>query len=232
LPKTLAAGLLGRGEAARAGRLAEQRGEPLVVVLVRELGVDEVALVGAIRRQTRAPMADPGEVRPHPAALAELQGDVCRRLRVLPLSLTVDGAGVRVLRLATADPTDRAAIAEVEHLTGCEVDAVLLPLSAVEELVEEGYRVAGLVTPRIGRRRRFGEDLAPTTQLHERHERPASEETIEVPATMPFHVVSDEADAGLRVRALVGLLVAKGVISEEEYEEAVKDLMKRRSEEP
>ncbi len=234
MPRTLAeialdAGLVSKADAARAGRLAEQRGEPLVAILVRELGVDEVALLGAIRRSTRTPVADPGEVRPEPDALGELSRDMCRRLRVLPLALSVDGNGARILRLAMADPTDGAAIAEVEHVTGCEIEVTLLPLSAVEELAEEGYRaISTSVIPRV--RRRFGDDLAPTTQLHAR---PASgEETVEVPTTVPHHVVSDEADAGLRVRALVHVLVAKGLITDEEYEESVKDLLKRRTEEP
>src|SRR5215510_4595298 len=69
VPRTLAeialdAGLVGKADATRAGRIAAQRSEPLIVVLVRDLGVDEVALLGAIRRQTRTPVADPGEVRP------------------------------------------------------------------------------------------------------------------------------------------------------------------------
>jgi len=233
LPRTLAeiavdAGLVSLADAVRAGRLAEQRGEPLVAVIVRELGVDEVALLGAIRRQTRTPVADPGEVRPDAEALRVLSHDLCRRLRVLPLILSVDGAGTRILRLAMADPTDTVAIAEVEHTSACEVEVTLLPLSAIEELTEHGYR--GFTTGVIARpRRRFGGDLAPTTQLHERT---PGEETVEVPATVPHHVISDEADAGLRLRALVGLLVDKGVIAEAEYEEAVKELLKLRTEEP
>jgi hypothetical protein len=235
VPRTLAeialdAGLVSKADALRAGRVAEQRGEPLIVVLVRELGVDEVALVGAIRRQTRTPVADPGEVRPEEGALAELTRDLCRRLRVLPLALSIDGAGTRVMRLAMADPTDGAAIAEVEHVSHCEVEVTLLPLSAIEELAEDGYRAMSTgIIPRPGRRRKFGDDLAPTTQLHAR---PASEVTIETPATVPFHVVSEEAEDALKLRALVGLLVDKGVITDDEFEEAVKELLKRRSEEP
>ncbi|HTJ40644.1 MAG TPA: hypothetical protein VL463_01065 [Kofleriaceae bacterium] len=235
MPRTLAeialdAGLVSKADAARAGRLAEQRGEPLIAILVRDLGVDEVVLLGAIRRVTRTPVADPGEVRPELGALGELTRETCRRLRVLPLSVSVDGAGARIMRLAMADPTDGAAIAEVEHVTGCEIEVTLLPLSAVEELAEEGYRAQS--TSVLPRKRRFGEDLAPTTQLHSRPPSHHGEETVEVPATVPHHVVSDEADAALRVRALVHVLVAKGLISEEDYEESVKDLLKRRSEEP
>jgi hypothetical protein len=149
---------------------------------------------------------------------------------VLPLAVTTVGTGARVMRLAMADPTDDAALAEVEHTTGCEIEVTLLPLSAIEELAEDGYRaISTSVIPR--QRRRFGEDMAPTTQLHARP--PAQgEETVEVPTTVPHHLVSDEADPGLRVRALVHVLVAKGIITDEEYEESVKDLLKRQAEEP
>ena len=39
--------------------MAEERKQPLVVMLIKDLGVDEVALLGAIRKQTRVPLLDP-----------------------------------------------------------------------------------------------------------------------------------------------------------------------------
>jgi hypothetical protein len=232
LPRTLGeialdAGLVNKADAARAGRLADERHEPLIVVLVRELGVDEVALLAAVRRHTRTPFADPASVRPDAEALRLLPADLCKRLRVLPLSLVTDGVGGRIVRVAMADPTDASAIAEVEHTCGSELEVAILPLSAIEELTEQGYR--GDPTGVLRARRRFGEGVVPTTALHARGN---LEETTEVPATQPFHALIDEADVGLRHRALVGLLVAKGVITEDEYDEAVRDLLRRRDEEP
>ena len=74
MPKTLAeiaieAGLVTRAEATRAGRAAEKSGVPLVVAFVRDCEVDELALVAAIRKQTRVAGMDPGTVRPEPDAL-------------------------------------------------------------------------------------------------------------------------------------------------------------------
>src|SRR5882757_2606457 len=118
MPKTLGeiaieAGLVNKASAAKAGRMAEERREPLVVVLIRELGVDEVALVGALRKQTRVPLIDPAEIEIDAEALRLLPRDVCARLRVLPLSVVTDGRG-KLLRIAMADPTDTSAIAEIE----------------------------------------------------------------------------------------------------------------------
>ena len=144
------AGLVNRASAARAGRMAEERKQPLVVVLIRELGVDEVALVGALRKQTRVPLIDPAAVEIDPEALRQLPRDVCERLRVLPLSLTTDGTG-KLLRIAMADPTDTAAVAEIEQLTHCDVEVNALPLSAIDELVDQGCRqVNTAVVPRQG----------------------------------------------------------------------------------
>ena len=144
MPKTLAeiaieAGLVNKANAAKAGRLAEERKLPLVVTLIKDLGVDEVALIGAIRKQTRIPLIDPAGIQIDPDALRTLSRDVCARLRVLPLALTTEGRN-KVLRLAMADPTDTAAVAEVEQLTHCEIEVNALPLSAIDELVVKGYR--------------------------------------------------------------------------------------------
>ena len=103
MPKTLGeiaieAGLVNKASAAKAGRLADERKLPLVVVLVRELGVDEVALVGALRKQTRVPLIDPGSLEIDPEALRHVPRDVCARLRVLPMSVARDGNGKESIR--------------------------------------------------------------------------------------------------------------------------------------
>jgi hypothetical protein len=223
----LQAGLVSKSDAVRAARLAEQRGVPLVSALVRDVGVDELALVAALRRVLRVPLVDPASVQPDVDALRELPRDVCRRLKVLPIALNVDASGARVMRLAMADPTDDSAIAEIEQLTSCELDVSALPLSAIEELTEDGYR--GFTT-QIVQRRPFGEGMATATPA-----RPVLSGLPlghdDVPATVPHHTVADEADVALRVRALVQLLVAKGILHEEEYDEAVRELLKRRSDE-
>ena len=142
--KTLAeiaieAGLVTKDNAVKAGRIAAQRQEPLVSVLIRELGVDEVALIGALRKQTRVPLIDPADVEVDPDALRVVSRDVCHRLRVLPLQVGTEGQ-TKVLRIAMADPTDASAILELEHITHCEIEVTALPLSAIEELVDKGYK--------------------------------------------------------------------------------------------
>jgi hypothetical protein len=229
LGKTLAeiaieAGLVTKPDVERAGRLVDKHNQPLISIFVRELGVDEVALVAAIRKQTRVPLIDPVDALPDVEAIRLLPRDACKRLRVLPLAVAADEAGRRILRVAMADPTDEAAIAEVEHLAGCEIEITALPLSAIEELVDKGYK--GYTTAVVrAPRRRFGDSMRIATTPHARA---IHEETGEsAPLTVPFHVITEDTDVELRFRALYKILVSKGVISEDEFEEAVRDLVKQ-----
>jgi hypothetical protein len=230
VPKTLGeiaieAGLVNKISAARAGRMAEDRKQPLVVVLIRELGVDEVALIGALRKQTRVPLIDPASIEIEPEALRQLPRDVCARLRVLPLSLTADGTG-KVLRIAMADPTDTSAIAEIEQLTHCDVDVSALPLSAIDELVDRGYRQVN--TAVVSR----GNLTAPApVSLWSRTSAPGSqppaevEAEVSVTAQIPVATLqppADDGDLAARLQALVGVLVAKGLITEAELAEALR----------
>ncbi|HET7501804.1 MAG TPA: hypothetical protein VFK02_12395 [Kofleriaceae bacterium] len=223
MPKTLGeiaieAGLVNKAGAAKAGRMAEERKQPLVVVLVRELGVDEVALVGALRKQTRVPLIDPASVEIDPEALRQVPRDMCARLRVLPLTLASDGSG-KLLRLAMADPTDTSAVAEIEQLTHCDVEVSALPLSAIDELVDKGYRqVNTAVVSRVGNP---GATMFVTSRGKVLAE---VESEVSVTAQIPLSALTAPApdDLEARFHALVSLLAAKGVLTEAELAEMVK----------
>jgi hypothetical protein len=219
--KTLAeiaieAGLVTKDSAVKAGRIAAQRQEPLVSVLIRELGVDELALIGALRKQTRVPLIDPADIQVDPEALRLVARDVCHRLRTLPLSVSHDGA-TKVLRIAMADPTDTSAILELEQLAACEIEVTALPLSAIEELVDKGYKhFSTAVVHRsllVGRRTRTGPiEVAP-----------GGESEVSVTAQIPLMaLIPPDHDA--RFAALCSLLVKKGLISEAELAEALQSL--------
>lgn len=253
MPKRLAeividTGLASRDEVLRIVKLAEQRKMPLVAALVREGGVDELALVAAVRRQIRASLVDPGQIHQDPEAMRELPREVCWRLKVMPLSLANFDESHKVLSLAMADPTDALAIAEVEHITGCQVEPSLMPLSAVEELVETGYR--SQITAVFPRKRVIYSAPAarePAAPSRTDKEKPTSAPDFlvsqpqlptedakasgsSVVRTVPFHRVTSEASLELRHQALLALLVKKNLLSEEEYTEQVRELMKQRNE--
>jgi len=212
------AGLVNRVSAAKAGRMAEERKQPLVVVLVRELGVDEVALVGALRKQTRVPLIDPASIEIDPEALRQIPRDVCARLRVMPLSLTTDGDG-KLMRIAMADPTDTSAVAEIEELTHCDVEINALPLSAIDELVDKGYRQVN--TAVVTRPSQPGGTMFVTSRggLPAEAESEVSE-TAQIPLASLQPTAPDDLDT--KLTALISLLVAKGVFTEAELAEALK----------
>ncbi|MBK9034984.1 MAG: hypothetical protein IPL61_27590 [Myxococcales bacterium] len=233
MPKTLAqiavdAGLLSRADVTRAKELAEERSLPLAVVVVRELGVDEVALVAAFRRELRILAVDPRAVTPDVEALRRVPRDLCRKHRVVPLAMR--GGPERddkELWLAMADPTDTAAITEIERVTGAVVDVALLPLSAIDELIELG---AKQLTTQVVRRTAipFGGTAVVVTQPHARVSPDVVDGTGETTATMRLRA-SEEADLAIRLQALVKLLVDRGVIKDEDYEDAVRDLLRTRA---
>ncbi len=228
MPKSLAEiaideGLVTRDQVVEAAEIADSDGIPLVAALVRRFHLDEVALVAAIRRETRVPLTDPATLELDPDALREVQRPVCRRLRVLPLSVSLfDPSHPRRLRIAMADPTDTVAVAEIEHVTGCRLEVTVMPLSAIEEMVEQGYRA--FVTEVMARH-----DLAAGRPSTSKSSAPVPSPIDDggQPTTMPYHRISDEAHITLRHQALLELLVEKQMISEDEYEERVRQLMKQ-----
>ena len=203
----------------RAAASADRQGIPLVVPLVRDIGVDEVALVAALRKRARVSVADPAKAEVDPDALREVARDMCRRLKVMPLSVATYDSGPRLLRLAMADPTDTVAIAEVEHHTGCRVEPALMTLSAIDELVETSYR--HFVTEVI---KRGGSDSAPHRSIDK--SKSTSGDKAQ-PTTVPFRRLTDEATTAERLEALVSLLIEKGILDEEDYDEKIRQLVKR-----
>jgi hypothetical protein len=218
MPKTLAeiaieAGLITKAAAAKAGKLAEERKLPLVVVMVKELRVDEVALLAAFRKQTRVALVDPATIQIQPDAVRLVSREVCARLCVFPLSVHVESHG-KVLRLAMADPTDSAAVAELEQLTGCEVEVAGLSLSGIQELVDSGYRSPG-VSGRGGTMFVTSRGKIPTAEI---------DSEVSVTAQIPISALQQAVGTNelhARLTALIQVLVAKGVLTEAELAEAV-----------
>ena len=223
MPKTLAeiaieAGLVNKANAAKAGRLAEERKEPLIVTMIKELGIDEVALLAAFRKQTRVPLIDPADIHIDVDALRMVPRDVCARLRVLPLSVSSDGPN-KVLRLAMADPTDTAAVAGIEQLTQCEIEIGALPLSAIDELVAKGYRQINTAVVNRPSGTMFITSKGSIPRNIE------AESEVSVTAQIPISALQQAVgtdDLEARIEALIAVLTAKGLITEAELAEALR----------
>lgn len=247
LSKTLAeiaidAGLVNKADASRAGRLAESKQQPLIVVLVRDLAVDEIALVAAMHKQMRVQLLDPTMIHLDPDALRELPKDAGLRLHVLPLTIGTDAAGARVMRVAMADPTDTSAIAELEQITQCEIELSALPLSIIDAWIEKAYQ--GLTTEVIKLRpsspSSFVASKLVTTKVHRAPQpmSPLSGNEGEVSETAQIvlrHTVAlgdsltQMPDLDLRLAALTRLLIAKNIITPDELDAQLQELLQLRN---
>src|SRR5262249_11390633 len=121
--------------------------------------------------------------------------------------------------IAMADPTDTSAVAEIEQLTHCDVDVNALPLSAIDELVDKGYRqVNTAVVPRAGNPRATMFVTSRGRGLPEAP--PADSETAQIALATLAATAPDDLEA--RLAALVSVLVGKGVLTEAELAEALR----------
>lgn len=207
--------LIGHQQLQQAQRAAQRSGATLVATLVDQGLIDEQALVDALCRRLELEVFEP-EMEIEHDAVREISHDLANRYRLLPLQLSARGSQ-RILRVAMADPLDAEAIEELEFSTGCTVEPLVARSSQLVEAIRASYR--NLITkiiprqttpePRRAKRQLFGGSLADTDL-----------------STRPVRRVQQEAPVAHRVEALVGLLVRKGLITQEEYEEQLHSLVK------
>ena len=156
--KTLAeiaieAGLVTKAGAAKAGRMAEERKEPLVVVLIRELGLNEVALIGALRKQTRVPLLDPAQVQVDPEALR-------RRFALVPQEPVIFSADAwENIRYGRPEASDAQVLAAAES-AHCRDFLEELPQGLASHLGSRGVRLSGGQRQRIAIARAILKDPA------------------------------------------------------------------------
>jgi len=188
-------------EAAR--RRARRDGVPLAVALVEDGKLRESDLLDALERRLKLPRVALSEAFVETDALREVAYDLAAGRWLLPIAVERRGS-LRVLRIAMADPLDAEAIEEIESSSGCRVEIALAPPSELRAAVEKHYR--GVTTKLIHRGRARG----------------AADENV----TQPHHRLEDEAPIELRLRALIAALAEKGVLTDDEYLEALKRLMR------
>jgi hypothetical protein len=209
-------GLLDEAGLRQARRHARRAGVSLARAVVEQRLLTEGALAEMLVRRLHVPRVDLAAEPVDQDAVREVPFAFADAHRLLPLSIDRT-AKRRVIRVAMADPLDLDAVEEIEMSTGCDVVAHVAPVGELAEAIQRCYR--GVITRAIPRNR---------TPYGEMEEKPPSAPKPKIePTTQPTHLVSDEADAVIRVRALVELLVERGVIERDQYDEAVRRLMKK-----
>lgn len=220
----IAEGLISADDLKIAANVSEQTRRPLVVTLVQECAVDDLDIVFALKKHIRIECPDPAKVEYDSDALRVLSLHDCRRLAALPLSIEIHGSGPKLLRVAMADPTDTVGVAELDHLSGCDVSVVLMTLGAVEEMIESAYKqfvteVVSRSSISRGHGVKTGVDSDPTKETKAIKARPR---------TVPFRRVTEDASMELRIEALLSLGIDKGLFNREEYDALLRSLMKKK----
>ena len=120
---------------ALSSALDEQRrsGRGLGEILLRKGLVDEVEVAKALAAQLGLAYVTP-PLAPDPRALKKVEPGLARAKGVLPLSLKG-----RRLTVAMADPLETEVIDELRFRSGCHVEAVVAPPSAVAQAVRDAY---------------------------------------------------------------------------------------------
>ena len=115
--------------------------------------VAEEVLVEALSKQLRVPKVSLRGRTAGPGLTALLPPEVARRRMLLPVALSRVG-DKEVLYVATADPTEKAGIAEAAQLSGREVIPLLAPYDELSAALDRSYplppQATGADTPARG----------------------------------------------------------------------------------
>jgi len=232
--------LIAREQLNQAKRAADRLGTRLVMILLDQGLVSESALVDALVRSLRMELFDVNTTPVDLDAVREVPFEEADRYRLLPLSVRQQG-NQRVLKVAMADPLDTNAIEDIEFSTGSIVEPVIARSSELADAIRHYYR--GVVTkvipvPRAPAGRSGGAGIprgrGHTSEPLENTAAPArpprqvfggglDDQSLR---TKPVQRVQKMASPVQRVDALVSLLVHKGLISQEEYEDQLRSLIK------
>ena len=212
----LEAGLIDEARLRHVRRYARHNTVCLARAAVEHGGVAEEVLASTLATRMRLPRVNFATETVDEDAVREVPYDLADGRRLIPLMIDRTGAR-RVIRVAMADPLDFDATEEIEMSTGCTVDPLVGRVGEIGDAVMRYYR--GIITKMIPRRPAFGAALSTGTPARSPLE----------PTTQRHHQVADEAAPELSIRALVDLLVERGVIDREAYQDVVRRLVKERA---
>jgi hypothetical protein len=132
------ANLAPKASATRIAKLAASQSGSLVAALIKELGLAEDQVAGALAKSLRLPLLDSSSVSIDAEAVRELPAQMAKRLNAIPLAVRSD-VDPTVMRVAMADPSDMVAIAEMQQETGHELEPCVMSLSEIEKLIAKIY---------------------------------------------------------------------------------------------
>jgi len=218
-----------------AAALGEQKesGQPLGMTLVRMGFLDEETLVNTLASQLKLPVVKLAGKVVNPDVLERVPIDLAEKHRCIPLLVNMEG-GQQVLYLGMEDPANFDAVDELSRRTGDSVKPVLVAPSELEEALHRHYHWAESSTDSG-----VSIDLGTATAVGDADDE-AEPEFIGMPgvATEPDQAPAaslaasgPSRSAGVSsesiVRALVQLLVEKGIITRDELVARVQSTLRK-----
>jgi hypothetical protein len=218
--------------------LAEQSqwGGKLGDILVRMEFLTEEVLVRALSKQSGIPRADlSGE--PNAGALARISAETAEEFGVVPVAVKEEG---RTLVVAMSDPGNVMVTDHVRQIAGCRIEAHLAGATAIRSAIARWYRGAELNEEQSTGMKIMNNANATMVTVDPRQK---GAERVKPSAPPPVSVASPPKTNGedrssavevLRgveetqrrsvaaLKAMVELLIEKGVFSREEYLSRVK----------
>ena len=219
--------LIGAGQLEQVRRAAQRSGSTVVATLLDQGIIEEEALVAALDERLDLERFDASTADVEADAIREIPHDQASRFKLLPIRLDRSASGDRLLMVAMADPLDAQAIEEIEFATGCRVVPLIARPSELVEAIRNHYRhVVTKVIPRQGGSRQAGNRQA-GSQGGRRHPRQPFGGNLSDGElrTKPVRRIQQEASPSHRVDALVALLIRKGIVTQEEYEEQLRSIV-------
>jgi len=205
--------------------LAEQSqwGGKLGDILVRMEFITEEVLVRALSKQTGVARADlSGEADKQ--AIALVPAETAEEFNMVPLGCTDEG---RTLIVAMSDPGNVMVADHLHSLTNCRIEAQLAGASAIRAAIARWYRGEELSGEESSMKivNNSGDSVVTVEGKKEQPRAPAGQEA-KAARTSALEVLRGVEETQRRsvaaLKAMVELLIEKGVFSREEYLSRVK----------
>jgi hypothetical protein len=222
--------------------LAEQSqwGGKLGDILVRMEFLTEEVLVRALSKQSGIPRADLSGEPPNKAALARISPETAEEFNVVPIGVKEEG---RTLVVAMSDPGNVMVTDHVRQIAGCRIEAHIAGATAIRNAVARWYRGTELNEGESTGMKIMNNAGITQVTVDPRKKRPEPAPAARpTPTSMPPPVAQPRNGGAVRpsavevlrgveetqrrsvaaLKAMVELLIEKGVFSREEYLSRVK----------
>ena len=241
-------GLIDESDLEEALQYKEKSGYRLGTALVALRIIAEWQLTEALGKSLEMPVVDLAEEGPSQAALKCIPSRLAERFDLIPLSIEGRGSQ-RKLVVAMSDPLNRPVVKRMQDVAGCPVRPVLASLSAIKRAIRRHYH--GAEGPR-GSAQATKADPGGTGERVMEHLDEMREQTRQITISQlrreleaiddhgpsdlpppPVGTMSPEPGLAveLRFRALLHLLLKKGVIEGRDYAESLRHMLEAFSDE-